>query len=158
MLTLIIGYGLTGTVKSSETERATNIALANSLLVLLGCVVHYVRRNTFFSLVMSLFFSALYFLGFVRLQAGQAYGYELAFLTSVMLGLVSLLQGFEVVHNLLPKEIYLLSVHGLVTFALGIHFWLAAGPTIVFLVMVLGYFGPRIIKESQSAERLGLDL
>jgi len=83
----------------------------------------------------------------VRLQAGQAYGNELAFLTSVMLGLVSLLQGLEVVHNLLPKEIYLLSVHGLVIFALGIHFWLAAGPTIVFFMMVLGYFGPGVIKN-----------
>lgn len=134
-------------LKPSETEHAINIALANSLLLLLGCVIHYVRRKSFFSLAMSLFFSALYFLSFVRLQAGQAYGNELAFLTSVMLGFVSLLQGFEVVHNLIPKEIYLLSVHGLVIYALGIHFWLAAGPTIVFFVVVLGYFGPGVIKN-----------
>lgn len=147
VLTRIIGYGRTGTLKPSKTEHATNIALANSLLVLLGCVIHYVRKSTFSSLAMSLFFSALYFLSFVRLQAGQPYGNELGFLTSIMLGLLSLLQGFEVVHNLLPKEIYLLSVHGLVIFALGIHFWLAAGPTIIFFMVVLVYFGLGMIKN-----------
>ena len=66
-----------------------------------------------------------------------------------MLGVAALSQGIKVVHNLIPKEVYLLSIHGLVTFALGIHFWLAAGPTIVFFMMVLGYMGREIIQEGQ---------
>lgn len=122
---------------SNYSTYSTNTALVLSIFALIAAVVNFIRTSSASSIPFGLAFSALYLLSFVRLQAGQSYGYEISLLTSILLGALFLPRTREVVGRPLPREFCLLGVYGIVIFANAIHFWLGLGLALSFALLAL---------------------
>lgn len=147
-VTTAIEYARTGHPQAFGPNYLTNTALALSILALIAGVVNLSRTRSISSIAASLAFCAIY-LSFVRLQAGQSHGHEIALMASIVLGIGFLPRIIQVVRNPLPRESCLLGIYGTAIFANAIHFWLGLGLSLSFALLAVGDDVFRYFKETR---------